>query len=67
MCGWISVLIKLPQEYSLAQDLAILKCLAQAYEMWDKELNKVYGELMQQLNDKEKKIIKRFTKEMVSL
>jgi len=47
-----------PQEYSLAQDLAILKCLAQAYEMWDKELNKVYRELMQQLNDEEKKLLR---------
>jgi len=47
-----------PQEYSLTQDLAILKCLAQAYEMWDKELNKVYKKLMQQLNRTEKKLLK---------
>ncbi|GBC61791.1 hypothetical protein DENIS_2753 [Desulfonema ishimotonii] len=36
----------------------MVNCLGVAYDSWDRELNRVYGELMARLNPKEKKALK---------
>jgi len=35
----------------------MINCSAKAYEMWDKELNKVYQELMKKLSPEERKLL----------
>lgn len=38
--------------------LNMLNCTSKAYEMWDKELNKIYQSLIKKLSIKEKEILK---------
>lgn len=38
--------------------LNMLNCTSKAYEMWDKELNKVYQSLMKRLSSREKEMLR---------
>ena len=41
----------------------MIKCSGKAYEMWDKEMNKVYQELMKKLSPEEKELLKESQKQ----
>ncbi len=41
----------------------MINCSNKAYEMWDKELNKVYQELMKKLSPEEKELLKESQKQ----
>lgn len=41
----------------------MIKCSGKAYEMWDKEMNKVYQKLMKKLSPEEKELLKESQKQ----